>query len=110
MKRISLFVDAAAPVRGADGSAGHPFPTLEAARDALRRRRASGAIPRDAPVDVLVREGVYRLKRPLSFDARDGGAAEAPVTWRAAGAGMPVVKHLKQAVSWYPNLIGTVDF
>lgn len=91
MKRISLFVDAAAPVRGADGSAGHPFPTLEAARDALRRRRASGAIPRGAPVDVLVREGVYRLKRPLSFDARDGGAAEAPVTWRAAGAGMPVV-------------------
>ena len=52
MKRISLFVDAAAPVRGADGSSAHPFPTLEAARDALRRRSASGAIPRDAPVTI----------------------------------------------------------
>ena len=91
MKRYSLFVDAAAAARGADGSAEHPFPTLEAARDALRRRRASGAAPRGVPVDVLVREGVYRLKRPLSFDARDGGTAKAPVTWRAAGAGMPVV-------------------
>ena len=91
MKRYSLFVDAAAAARGADGSAEHPFPTLEAARDALRRRRASGAVPRGVPVDVLVREGVYRLKRPLSFDARDGGTAKAPVTWRAAGAGLPVV-------------------
>ena len=91
MKRVSLFVDAAAAARGADGSAGHPFPTLEAARNALRRRRASGAVPRGVPIDVLVREGVYRLKRSLSFDARDGGTAKAPVTWRAAGAGMPVL-------------------
>ncbi len=63
---------------GADG----PFATLERARDAVR---TIGRGPGNAggPIRVVVRNGAYRLKRTLEFDARDSGTPGAPVVYRA---------------------------
>lgn len=54
-----------------------PVRTLEAARDAARRSGAK---------TVVLEDGVYRLGRPLTLDARDGD-----VIWRAAHRGAAVV-------------------
>ena len=51
-----------------------PFATLERARDAVKG-------PKVKPVTVLVRGGVYTLKRTVAFTAEHGGTAAAPVTF-----------------------------
>ncbi len=86
----------------ADGSAEHPFPTLAAARDALRARRRQGGL--GAPVQVLVAPGVYRLSEPLVFTPEDGGTAEAPVTWSGDG-GRPLVSGGREITGWQDGTI-----
>lgn len=58
-----------------------PFATLEAARDAVRRLRGSGAAA--GPVTIHVRGGTYLLNRTLELAEQDSGTAQAPVLWRA---------------------------
>lgn len=60
------------------GTPEQPFATLIRARDAAR------ALERTAPIDIVLHEGEYFLAEPLRLDARDSGAPDAPVTWRAA--------------------------
>jgi len=66
---------------GADGTAGAPFATPARARQAVRARRRGH--PTES-VTVVLHGGTYRLREPLVFTAEDGGAPDAPVTWRAA--------------------------
>ena len=49
-----------------DGSEEHPFYSLEAARDAIRR-----GIGADRRRLVFLRAGTHYLKHPLEFDHRD---------------------------------------
>ena len=86
----------------ADGSAAHPYATLEAARDALRARRRRGAA--GVPVRVLVAPGVYRLQRPLVFTPEDGGTAACPVTWRGEG-GRPLLSGARAVSGWREGTI-----
>lgn len=65
---------------GAYGTAGAPFATPKRAREAVRAHRAAHP---DEDVTVVLHEGTYRLDEPLVFEAADGGAKGAPVTWRA---------------------------
>jgi len=86
----------------ADGSVSHPYPTLAAARDAVRaRRRQDGLV---APVRVLVAPGVYRLDRPLVLTPEDGGTAECPVTWSGQG-GRPLVSGARVISGWQEGSI-----
>ena len=71
----------------ADGSAGRPLATLTAARD---RVRASGRLGKE-PVVVRLADGMHFLREPLRLDARDGGSAEHPATWRATNEGRAIL-------------------
>ena len=57
---------------------------FDAARAAVRRERAAGAVA-GKPIVVDVLPGVYDLDAPLLFEAADSGTADSPVVWRGAG-------------------------
>ncbi|MBF0244452.1 MAG: right-handed parallel beta-helix repeat-containing protein, partial [Planctomycetes bacterium] len=100
-KDLQIYVNAMA--RGkADGSVTHPFPTLEAARDALRKLRRRGAIK--TPVRVFIERGVYRLSKPLVFKPEDGGTAKCPVTWSGKG-GRPLLSGARAITNWTAGTI-----
>ncbi len=75
----------------ADGSAAHPFRTLERARDTIRaaREKRGGALP-DGGVQVTVRGGRHSIDKTFRIEARDSGTAGSPIVY-AAAAGAPVV-------------------
>ena len=60
-----------------------PLATPAAARDAVRRVRATGG--KRAAVEVVLHAGRYELEQPLRLEAPDGGTAEQPIVWRAHG-------------------------
>ncbi len=70
-----------------DGTDG-PLATLHGARDAIRVLRAAGEA--DAPIQVLVQGGHYRLKHPFTLGPEDSGTADAPITYAAADGERPV--------------------
>ena len=67
------------PDRTGDGGDG-PFATLEAARDALRARRRSGAT---GGATVWLRGWTYQREATFELGAEDGGSEDAPVVYRA---------------------------
>ncbi len=67
------------PDRTGDGGDG-PFATLEAARDALRERRRSGAT---GGATVWLRGWTYQREATFELGAEDGGSEDAPVVYRA---------------------------
>ena len=60
------------------GTEQSPFATLEGAQQALRKRGAS------VPVTILVHEGTYYFKAPLSFGPHDSASRHAPTVYAAA--------------------------
>lgn len=68
-----------------DGSAAHPFKTLQRAEIAVR------TVNSDHDVEVVLRDGVYRLNEPLRFSASDGGQNGYTVKYRAASGARPVI-------------------
>lgn len=64
------------------GTLAQPLPTLEAARDLLRQRKAPGQ-NRTAPVTVWVHGGNYYRTQPFSLTAEDSGTSASPVIYRA---------------------------
>ena len=64
------------------------FPTLVAARDAIRARRAQGALNED--VRVVVADGVYPIAEPVVFEPQDSGTAEHPIRYEAAEGARPL--------------------
>ncbi len=71
------------------GTQDRPFATLERPRDAIRLRRAAGAV--GEPVTIHVRGGVYPLAGTLTLDERDSGSEVGPVVWRSAPGEQPVL-------------------
>lgn len=61
-----------------------PFGTLERARDAIRKIKATAGLPKGG-VTVWVRSGTYELTRTFGLDAEDSGSAQAPVVYRGYG-------------------------
>ena len=102
MPKATLIHVSSASKGRADGSAARPYATLEAARNALRRRRKKSG-PK-APVRVLVAPGVYRLKRPLVFTPEDGGTDRFPVTWAGDG-GRPLISGGREIAGWEEGTI-----
>lgn len=78
---LRLYVDAHAEASG-NGAVDSPFKTVFEAQDAVRDIIAKGEYP-EGGITVFLREGQYVLDKTLSFDERDSGTPEAPVTWRA---------------------------
>lgn len=65
-----------------DGSIGHPFATLEKARDAVRALKSGEGLPAGG-VEIVIREGVYRFTHTFQLDERDSGASGAPIVYKA---------------------------
>ncbi|HWH72178.1 MAG TPA: hypothetical protein VNT26_22635, partial [Candidatus Sulfotelmatobacter sp.] len=63
-----------------DAKTDGPFASLAHARAVLRQQKQTGS---KAAVTVYVRGGIYSLPRGIQFAAQDGGAADAPVVYRA---------------------------
>ena len=78
---VELFV---APA-GSDANPGtraRPYATLERARDAIRARKAAGALPAGG-VTVWLRGGCYLRTGSFTLNEQDSGTAEAPISYRA---------------------------
>jgi len=73
-----------------------PFATIHRARDAVRAARAK----RPGPVTVLVRGGVYRLRRPVVFEPGDSGTAAGPITYAAYPGEKPVLSGGRMIRGW----------
>ena len=59
-----------------------PFATLDRARDAIRKGRASGGLPTGG-VTVDVEAGTWRMERSFALTVEDSGTAQSPITYRA---------------------------
>jgi len=64
------------------GTKKQPFATLERARDAIRRMKASGPLP-EGGMGVELRGGAYELPQPIEWTAQDSGTEDAPIVYRA---------------------------
>lgn len=79
-------VDLYVAPNGDDGNPGtkeKPFASLERARDAIRRRRQSGAS--QVPITVWIRGGEYVRSETFQLQLENSGTSEAPVAYRAFG-------------------------
>ncbi|MCR5111847.1 MAG: carbohydrate-binding protein [Ruminococcus sp.] len=79
-----------------DGSQEHPFATVTAARDAVRK------INKDMSSDITVylRGGDYRITEPIIFDTRDSASNGYHITYAAYGNETPVINGAKQVTGW----------
>ncbi len=70
---------------GADnqpGTVDRPFRSLEAARDAVRRLKATEGL-RAGGVTIWLRGGDFLRNQALELTAADSGTSEAPIVWRS---------------------------
>ena len=77
---------------GARGTIDDPFPSLTAARDAIRSMRKAGATE---PATVLLRGGTYRLTETFVLTPEDSG-----VTYEAYPAEHPVISGGRVVKGW----------
>ncbi|MCX6625515.1 MAG: right-handed parallel beta-helix repeat-containing protein [Acidobacteria bacterium] len=74
-----------------------PLPSLDAARDAIRKLRTSGGA---RPFTVRLKAGVYFLDAPFVLEPRDSGTAAAPVVYEAAAGEFVVVSGGRPVEGW----------
>ncbi len=72
---------------GGNGRPERPYQTLVQARDGIRAMRKAGTLKSDEAVTVIVESGAYRLESSFELTGGDGGAADAPVVYRARESG-----------------------
>ena len=60
-----------------------PFATLERARDAIRKLKLAGGLPKGG-VAINLLGGVYSLNQSFDLIDQDSGTADAPIVYRAA--------------------------
>ena len=82
----------------APGTRQKPFRTLERARDAVRG--VNNGRKQGADFVVYLREGIYRLERPIILDRRDSGRNGGEVTYRAAPGEHPVISGATRVLNW----------
>ena len=90
---IVIHVDPRGTENG-DGSAEHPFGSLERAKAAVR------SLNRDHDVTVQIADGIYRLAAPLRFTADDGGHDGFTVRWEGAEGTHPVISGTIPVTGW----------
>lgn len=83
----------------AEGSASHPFATLERARDELRVRRRQNRLPA-GPVEIRVHGGAYRVWGTCVFSQGDSGTAAAPIMICAVPGEKPIFRGGTRLLGW----------
>ena len=85
---------------GSDANPGtkeRPFATLSKARDAVRQVIAAGLT---SDVNVVIREGTYRLTEPLTFGPEDSGNEQYAITYAAHSGETIVVSGGRPVTGW----------
>ena len=82
------------------GTEAKPFATLQRARDAIRKLKASG--PLTAPVTVMVRGGKYFLEQTLVLSSADSGTRKTPITYTAYPGEEPILSGGQKVSGWEP--------
>jgi hypothetical protein len=85
-----------------------PLPTIQAARDRIRARRAQGQWT-DLPITVSIRAGTYFLTEPITFDPQDSGKPNAPITYTAYKNEKPIISGGKVINGWQLTKINGQD-
>jgi hypothetical protein len=85
----------------ANGSAQHPFASLERARDEIRAWRRTGPLPRGG-VEILVHGGEYSVSQTFSLSEGDSGTELTPILFRAAGSEKPLFRGGTLLTGWRP--------
>jgi parallel beta-helix repeat protein len=94
LNRIYVAVD------GDDGHPGtkeQPLATLQQARELARERQA---VDQPAPIEVIVRGGIYYLDEPLVFTPEDSGSFIYPITYRAADNEQVILRGGRVVTGW----------
>lgn len=73
-----------------------PFQTLERARNEIRNLKSTGKATKS--INVILREGIYKLSSSFTLVPKDSGTLENPITYRAQ-AGENVVIHGGEIIS-----------
>ncbi len=73
-----------------------PLPSLEAARDAVRKIKAKGT----GPINVLVRKGTYRLENPFVLTPEDSGTPQRPINYAAYPGERPEICGARVIQGW----------
>ena len=81
---------------GNDGSLAHPFATLGAARDAVRKINGS----MNSDINVYLRGGDYRITEPVVFDTRDSATNGYHINYRAYDDEVPVINGAEKVTGW----------
>ena len=79
------------------GTQEKPFATIAKAQDAVRPLIAAGLT---SDVNVVIREGTYRLEAPLAFGPADSGTDEHAITYAAAPGEKVVVSGGRPITGW----------
>ena len=82
----------------ADRSDG-PLPSIEAARDRIRSRRAKGDWLKEE-ITVYLRGGMYVLGEPVVFGPQDSGTAARPVVYAAFKQEAPIISGGRVIRGW----------
>ncbi len=80
----------------AEGTDG-PLASLTGARDAVRRLKDAG---QTGPFRIRIAPGDYVLREPLVLEPQDGGSADAPVIYEAAGPEKPRFSGGRRITGW----------
>ncbi len=78
-----------------------PLATPLGARNAVRKLKAAGPLPRGG-VTIQLAAGRYELSAPLALEVQDSGTADAPICYRAAPGATVRVIGGKVVTGWQP--------
>ncbi len=74
-----------------DGTEQNPYKTIQKAKNAISRYKNN-----INPIEVIIKEGIYRLDSVLSFTKADSGTKQAPITYKAAEGEEVIISGAKE--------------
>lgn len=77
MSSYEIFVEAGNA--NGDGSEQKPFGTIKEAKEYVKN------LKRDLPINITIKQGIYKLDEAIEFNEEDSGAPNAPITYRGEG-------------------------
>ncbi len=81
------------------GQSDGPLPSIQAARDLIRKQRAKGEW-KDEAITVYLRGGTYYLPETLVFEPQDSGSEGRPITYAAYQGETPVLSGGRVITGW----------
>ncbi len=75
-----------------------PLASLVGVRDAIRRLKATGALPQ--PIRVRIQSGEYAIREPIVFEPQDSGTDQCPISYVGSPDERPIISGGRQISGW----------